>query len=438
MRTSNLPDAAPRLTVVDGGRLGILTYGVDNGYPQRMDNLYDASGSAKKCAKMFAKYMVGKGFENLDFYKVEINSKGLTPDKLLRLVAKDRSRSPGYAIHVNWNALFEITSVSYVPFKHCRMGEGDNKGKIGVYNDWYSADSGARRKKGEANFINRYNPDPVRILAEVEADGGWEYYKGQIFWETEVPDTYPHAYIDPVLDDVESEIESGITRKNNLKNNFQLKQIWREPGQAEAEDIEAATLKDIQDFMGPKGNQVLVVFSKDPEGKDMPTLTPIDSKIDDKIFSYTDAIARSNIYTQFGQPAILHSDYASTNGYNEGQLPQSMKYYNSYTEPDRIQLEETFREIFSHFHTPINLDDNYRIVPLDAVDNTVKIEEEDTRPLIEIIGIGGMQALQGILADTTMTPERKRDTIMIVFGLDEEKANKLAGYDPTAVAVETL
>jgi len=422
----NLPDAAPRIVVIDGSKLGIKTYGEDNGYPQRMQNLYNASGSAKMCANLAASYVVGKGFEDKYFYKAIINEKGLTPDKLIRILAPDKKKLRGIAVHINYNASYQKTEVNFVPFENCRIGDGDFKGKIGLKKDWYTTKRFGSKKADDIDFIDRYNPDPLVIEAQVQASGGWENYKGQVLFHSDDYGTYPLATIDPVLNDVQAEIESSNTRKNNLKNNFQLKTIWVEKGQVQDEDEQQETVEGIRKFVGSDGNQVSVVFSKDPDGKDVPDLKSISSGVNDKLFQYTDQAARLAIYTAFGQPAILHSDYQGTNGYNEGQLPQSMAYYNAYTEPDRIFFEELFTELFENWHENINPSKSYRIIPLDTVTNG-EVSTEDDKPLIETIGIGGTQALQAILADPATTPEQKKNTLVIVFGLSQENASLLAG-----------
>lgn len=426
-RIHNLPDAEPRLVIVDGDKLGIKSYGEDNGYPQRMLNLYNASGSAKNCAEICANYIIGKGFEDKTFYKAKINKKGLTPDKLIRVLAADKSKLRGVAIHINYNALYQKESAFFVPFENCRIGVGDFKGKIGIKKDWYSSKKGGGRKKiDDIDFIDVYDPRPEVIEAQVLAAGGWDNYKGQIIWLSEDFETYPLATIDPVLNDVQAEIESGFTRKNNLKNNFQLKTIWVEKGQVETQREEEEVVEGIRDFMGSDGKPVTVVFSKDPEGKDVPELKNVAVAVNDKLFEYTDNKSVKAIYQSFQQPAILHSDYNGTNGYNEGQLPQSMAYYNSLTEQDRIFFEELFTEVFENWHEPINSNGNYKITPLETVTEG-KISATEDKPLIETIGVGGTQALQAILADTATTPEQKKNTLVIVFGIKPEDAALLAG-----------
>lgn len=367
-KVSKLPNAKPRIDrKVNGSALGIISYDEDNGYPQRMDNLYNASSTAKKAAALCARYIVGKGFENLDFYSAVIGRQGkevVTPDKLLRKLALSKARFRGFAIHINYNQLYEIDTVKFVPFKHCREADNKHPDCIAVYDDWYTESKGGQRRKiDDIDFINLYDPRPEVIQQQVNAVDGWVNYKGQIYYYSE-DEGYPLATIDPNIDDVEAEIASKRTRKNNVATNFQMKKVYVSKGKSESDDQDEEEAATIRKFMGPEGDSVLVVFSEDEDGKDVPDIKDVKTEFNDKIFAYTDQVTRAEIYGSFNQPAILHSDYQGTNGYNEGQLPQSQEYYNSITEPDRILFEEVYREIFSKYKDNINADDNYKITPL--------------------------------------------------------------------------
>lgn len=368
LRTGELPEAAPRIVKIDGRSLGILTYDVDNGYPQRMDTLINACSTAKQCANLLSDYVFGQGFDDEggnEFYKAIINDKMLTPDKLLRRNADDKSKHRGFAIHVNYNALFQISSVNYIAFETARIGIDEYAGKYGIYSDWYNTDRyGKRVNRSEIKFIHRYNPKPEVIQAEVDECGGWENYLGQVFWHSDDFENYPLSSIDEVIPSVEAEIESDKTTTNNLKNNFQLKAIVVMKGKPLDEDSRTAEINEIHKFIGGDGKQVVVTETEDPDGKDVMEVRTIDSKINDKIFQYTDEKVRAKIYRAFRQPAILHSDYMGTNGFNKDQLADSQEYYTNYTHPTRILFEEVYTDIFSRFHEPINPSGVYSIVPL--------------------------------------------------------------------------
>ena len=95
----------------DFKQLGILGYDFDNGYVQRMTDITNASGTAKACIKAYRKFIEGKGFKDLIFYKTPINSKGLTLDKLLRKTAGDFANYSGFAMHVNYNGMLQISDM---------------------------------------------------------------------------------------------------------------------------------------------------------------------------------------------------------------------------------------------------------------------------------------------------------------------------------------
>lgn len=371
---SSLPKAAPRIIKIDGSALGIITYDIDNGYPQRMKSLINACSTAKQSCSLLSDYTVGQGFKVPEFYKSIINedeNKPLTPDLLLRLSSDDKSKFRGHAFHVNYNALYQISSINYVNFEDVRIGAKENAGKLCVHNDWYNDGTfGKYKRKDDITVFHPFNPKPEIIDLQVEEAGGWENYKGQLYYFSEDYNTYPLSSIDEVLESVETEIESDKTTKNNLKNNFQLKAIWKEKGKFE-DDIERSEFnEEVRKFLGSDGNPICVVeVEGDGEASNAPEITTIPNSLNDKLFAYSDEKARSKIYRAFRQPAILHSDYMGTNGYNRDQLRDSMEYYTNYTHPNRIYFEELFTRVFDLFHENINPKKDYSIEPLKTLSN---------------------------------------------------------------------
>lgn len=52
-------------------------------------------------------------------------------------------------------------------------------------------------------------------------------------------------------------------------------------------------------------------------------------------------------------------------------------------------------------------------------------EERASSNLASVLGVGASVSLQAILVDTHLTPERKKNALMIIFGIDEDSARKL-------------
>lgn len=363
-RVLNLPEAPARIVKVNGSSLGIITFDEDNGYPQRMITLKNACSTAKQCVDLLKDYTIGQGWEQEGFNNAVINEFGLTPDWLLDLLAEDKSLHKGYALHINYNALYQKAEFNYIPFENVRLGYGENEGKLCLCNDWYNTDRLGSWRTRDIHVMHRYNPDPEVIQAEVDEAGGWENYNGQVLWYSEAYRSYPLSTIDPVLESVVSEIESDKTTTNNLKNNFQLKYLWALKGKTEDPEEREEEVRQVQQFMGSEGKPVVVIESTAADGSDIPTLTKIESAVNDKLFAYTDEKVRAKIYRAFRQPAILHSDYMGSNGYNKDQLLHSMEYYTNYTHPIRIHFETLFEKLFDNFHENINPANNYSITPL--------------------------------------------------------------------------
>ena len=59
-----------RLSVKPSKSEGILSYDVDNAYPQRMMRLIGGSGTARNCVRLYAKFLYGKGFKDLQFFEL--------------------------------------------------------------------------------------------------------------------------------------------------------------------------------------------------------------------------------------------------------------------------------------------------------------------------------------------------------------------------------
>lgn len=357
---------------IDGRRFNIQTYDLDNGYPQRMESLIKASPTAAGCVKLYQDYLIGNGCKDVTFYKSKINARGLTPDKLLRRISLDRIRLGGFAIHVNWNALYQVESVSFLPFKSTRLGiEPDKQGRIAIHPDWYNTTRWGRYiAEKDIDYIWRFDPDPKEIERQVEHAGGWDKYQGQIYWHSDEFDDYPLSPFDKVIEPMITEAKSNTTTRNNVESNFQGKVVYIDKGKTESEDERKERDKVIQGFIGPEGSSVMIFESTstglDGKANDVPEIVPIVNKLDDKIFAYTDEKTRGQIYRAVQQNAILHSDLTQGR-YNQNQLPESQMYYNTLLSADRLIIEECYQEIFSRFAVPINSTNDYSLIPMDAV-----------------------------------------------------------------------
>ena len=145
-------------------RFKMQAYGYDNLYPQNLARITEASGTAMLCLNRYARFIEGYGFDSDILAALAMNQQGDTADDLLRNVAQDLARFGGFALHVNYNDLGQVSSVSHVPFENCRLEETDDKGNVAhvlLHPDWEQKKTrnGKRLMVNEKTIERMLRPD---------------------------------------------------------------------------------------------------------------------------------------------------------------------------------------------------------------------------------------------------------------------------------------
>ncbi len=385
-----LPQIERRIFVRPNQTFGILNYDMDNAYPQRMLELVGASPTAKDCWNKRAKFIAGNGFEAPELGRQVINQKGLTLAKLLKAVATDKALFTGFGIHVNYTAGFKIASVNYIKFEDIRIGDTDcpdTADKFAIYSDW-GRKTWKNIMRSKITFLDRYNPDEQAIKDQVLAAGGWENYKGQLYYFNPEVDDYPLIEADSVWEDFET--EAGIKIFNNrevttgfLPSTMLFMQSRREEADNSRPDSDephygnspSQLEKDLGSFQGAKSAQKIIVIEYEDESS-KPEFQPYSIQNNDKLFEATEKSVEARIIKGFSIPKELINAEKSSGLSNGGEKKQAICEFNDNTAPDRLELSETFAEIFSHFYTDINPAGNWNIlqVPANVADDTAGIK----------------------------------------------------------------
>jgi len=375
-----LPQIERRILVRPNQTFGILNYDLDNAYPQRMLELVGASPTAKDCWNKRAKFIAGNGFEQPGLAKQTINPKGLTLAKLLKAIATDKALFSGFGIHVNYNANFKITSVNYVKFEDIRMGDTDcpdTAGKYALYSDW-GRKTWKNIMRSKITFLDKYAPDEQTIKEQVLAAGGWDKYKGQLFYFNPEVDDYPLIEADSVWEDFET--EAGIKIFNNrevttgfLPSTMLFMQSRREeadnsrPGNDELPyaNMPSQLEKDLGSFQGAKSAQKIIVIEYEDEAS-KPVFQSYAIQNNDKLFETTEKSVEARIIKGFSIPKELINSDNSSGLSNGGEKKEAIREFNDNTAPDRLELSETLAEIFGHYYLDINPGNNWNIIPVPA------------------------------------------------------------------------
>lgn len=426
MKAKNLKTSIRFEPINDNG-LGIQRYGEQNDYPQKISEILDASGTGSKCVEVYAKFVSGKGFSNQNLWGRIVNNKRQTSDYIQNEVAKDYSEFGGIAIHVNYNANYQITELQIIPLEHVRFGKLDENGnfsKVAIHRDWGKRFTKLRKwKKDDIDFIDLFNPDPEKIQEQVDAAGGWQNYKGQVYYFSNRGDKcYPKPIYDSVLTDMSSEEGVANVTHRNVRNNFlsagMLVDVVEDndsiPENLEEgrrpQDQQTETEKALLDFQGDEeACKIMYVAVEDKEKA--PVFTSFKGNNYDKEFTVTLSSSQANIGKRFSQPPILRAEDVGAN-FGADLMKNAYDFYNSVTQNERLVLERIFKELFHYWHEPIEGD--FSILPLTY--------ESDTT-LADRIGKDNLSQIVSILNNNNLSEQQKKNYCKILFGLSDQEVN---------------
>ncbi|MET3980918.1 hypothetical protein ABIB62_004055 [Mucilaginibacter sp. UYP25] len=418
-----LPQIERRIMVRPNQTFGILNYDMDNAYPQRMLELVGQSPTAKDCWNKRTKFIAGNGFEDASLGKRIINDKGLTIAKLLKAIASDKALFRGFGIHVNYNANFKIASVNYVKFEDIRMGDTDNNetaGKFAIYNDW-GRKTWKNITRSKISFLDSYNPDEKTIKQQVIAAGGWDKYKGQLFYFNPEVDDYPLIEADSVWEDFET--EAGIKIFNNrevttgfLPSTMLFMQSRREEADNSADTGKGSNTpsqleRDLGSFQGAKSAQKIIVIEYEDESS-KPDFQPYAIQNNDKLFETTERSVEARIIKGFSVPKELINAEKSSGLSNGGEKKEAIREFNDNTAADRLELSETLEDLFSNFYTDVNTSANWTIIPIPA-----SVADD-------VIGIKAGANINQLL-QSSLPAESKIAALVYAYGLKQEEAEAM-------------
>lgn len=367
--------------------LGIQRYGVDNLYPQVLRDIIAASSTGSECVERFANFIEGNGFREELFSEYVVNRRGDTADDIHALVCKDVADYDGMALHVNYNVQGDIVELHHVPFENCRLLEEDANGymaKIAIHPDW----TGKKTRKGKAilvkkeniDYIDVFNPRKEVVLAQIEAAGGIEYYKGQVLWISGAGrNVYPVSRADRVITEMSTDEGLANVKYRNVRCNFlpsgmvitkkgssvqfddEGNQV--KPGKDEDEGF-SDTIKQLQGDVNA-GKLLEVTLNSD---EDAPQFVRMNSNNYDKEFSVTDASVVERIYSAFGQEPWYCIRVGKV-GFSGDILEDAFEYYNSIVNKQQRMIERAFQKIFEHWYEVANASNDYSVQPLKYVRN---------------------------------------------------------------------
>lgn len=391
-----------RLTEKDNRSEGIVNYDTDNAYPQRVEDIINSSAVGTLCHNLALKFTVGANFADKEFNNVKINAKGLTTKKLLRKVASDLLKYNGFAVHINYNALYQKVSYNYIPFEYCRLtsDDSDYPNKLALYDDWQKVNG--RIKKEEIDYIDFFNDSPNVIEKQVEEAGGWENYNGQVYYYSANGKSYPLSPVDSVLEDMQTDSKTKLFKYRNVSTNF-MASHFLEVDEFESEDDRAEFEDVLTEFQGADDALKIMLLEKKAGQEASFNLQKVDIQGVDRLYEYTENSVRDAIIRNYLIPPVLLLQTSGKLG-SAKEIQDATNYYNGIVNYNQDLLEEIFTELFRN---NIRVEKaEFNILPLKA-----KVDELEVTNLI---------------SNTNLSEEQKINILTMLYGFDRNEAIELA------------
>lgn len=373
VRTTKTPP--PRIDTDYQSRYNITTYGADNLYPQHLQRITKASGTATLCLNRYAKFVEGWGFDER-LSKMVVNDEGETADTLLHDVVGDLCEFGGFALHVNYNLLGEVSSVHHVPFEHCRLEEPDDVGVVAhvkVSDDW----SGTKKHKGHTVSLENnietfpvFNPGPVVVLRQIENVGGIDNYHGQIMWcSMDGRQTYPTPIYDAAVTEISTDEGLGNVKYRSVRNNFLIPcMLVTKKGvpytSASGREITPHMIEeeDLRDFQGDENtSKIMLVELEDDE--EQPQIVEFPTKNLSKEFETTGTDTVERIYAQFHQE-LFYAIRIGKLGFSGTVMKDAYEYYAGEVTNEQRFIERQIQRVIDVWHDVTFRDVNVEVMPL--------------------------------------------------------------------------
>lgn len=412
-----------RVSLINSKKLKIQNFGALNDYPQKAMLLRSASTTATSCINVFKNFVYGQGFLDENLAKQKANKKQ-TFNKLLRDVVDNFCELQMFFIHINYNLLGQPVNYTVIPSENCRFGYKDDTCKeidhIAIHPDWAKYDVDTKQIKDEdITRIKLFNPNPQIIREQIINAGGIENYKGQVYvYSIEGNNQYSLAYYDAILSDINTEGAVSTVKNRNVRNNFITAGVFVEKitknETTEQDETVANQIKGLQGDM----NAFKIATMQISTDEEKPEFIEFPQMNGDKLHELTESTIKANIKEHFAQPGILRGELVAGKLGNTSEVSDLYNYYNVLTQSYRDILTEAFRELLKYYNFEIPVYD-YSILPKQYISEKADI------PLLQVLGVGGLQAMQAIIIDPTMQRIQKVNIMTEVFGLTQQQAEKI-------------
>lgn len=313
--------------------LDIRKYGSDNLYPQALRRFYETSKSFSACADRMQSFLFGLGTPST-----------IISNKVLSLILRDYTIYGGFALHIQYNGLGDITGINYIPFETIRLGE---QGTNGLYTycyyspDWSNQKTINKKKiESKKNKIKYWMFTPsieTRLNRIVNAEGE---YAGEVLYFSNTI-SYPREIVRSVITDISAEVGISNILYRDVRSSFMPSSVLAVPRQSD-EDLDELG-DNIAALQGDdNAHKILMLSFSTPDDK--PEVLNLSGQdYTEKVSKYSELI-KASITKAYNQEAFLRLEEGSL-GFSTDVISQVYHYYNYQLRNIRSEITSVLRMI---------------------------------------------------------------------------------------------
>ena len=413
--------------------------GENNLYPNEIEGIIMNSPTAKRCVKLWGKFVSGRGFVNTETDIIVNDRKNHKLSDISTLAANEAGEQGGVFFHIgyglNEDLILTQKSLDLLDYSKCRLSKQDddeNEGFI-IYKDWSKKVAFSDKTNKEKKYYP-YNPDKDVVLSQIKADYAKSkgkdtddlatmlpYYTGQVYyWNLTPKYRYAIAPIDPVYNDADSEARIQVYNNRGIRTGFLGKLAVLTQG---LDDETAKVInKDLEKWLGEEGGDGMwrLDVEKADDLENVLKIIQLKAQIDPKLFSELKKEIRSAIMGSFGIPEgmLLTSD--SMFGTQSETYEGYKLFYSEQTEPERKKLEHTL----NYLGFPCEIEPIVKKADADENDKTLDAQAE-LRGSVD--GVTALVTIVQNVESGILDLESAVKIVENVYGFEEDIARKMIG-----------
>lgn len=409
---------------------GTVDYGKKNDFPQQIIRLNNGSPTNAAIIDSKVTYILGKGViasKTEDAKLVGVPNPGETWDSVIDKIARDYCTFGGRSFQVILNNDGVSISVYHQDFSQVRVGKFTDKGKVETYkisDDWSDSTKKPIELPAWDGNVSSMSKGQAYLYYAFDYRPGLKFYP--------VPSYYS------AMEYVKADGALSLFYNASIKNGFTGSAVIVMPFNAD-EKTQKAFYEDLRrNLTGPEnGNNVFVIWGENASGV-APQISPFNASNNADVYNNVQNIVFQSIVSahRLSSPTLAGISGTGNLSGNASEIIDSFILFN-YT-----VIENLRRVILDDLNVvqKINKRQPLQINELDVVKKIRESESaseqiltikdgsagpDNVESLASKLGVGGTQALSGILESRTMSETLKRGILSEVFGLTTDQVNNL-------------